>query len=47
MPPSEDRGKERSRTLEGIAEAMADQWGGLTKDMVFTKGWYDGFFPDI
>jgi hypothetical protein len=24
-----DRWKERSRTLQGIAEAMADQWGSL------------------
>lgn len=29
MPPSNDRGKERSRTLPGIAEAMAEQWGSL------------------
>lgn len=28
MPPSEDRWKERSRTFEGIARAMALQWGG-------------------
>lgn len=27
MPPSPDRWKERSRTFEGIAEAMGDQWG--------------------
>ena len=27
MPPGPDRGKERSRTFEGIAQAMADQWG--------------------
>jgi len=27
MPPSADRWKERSRTYEGIAAAMADQWG--------------------
>ena len=27
MPPSEDRGKLRSRFYAGIAEAMADQWG--------------------
>lgn len=27
--PGPDRWKERSRTLEGIAAAMADQWGGL------------------
>lgn len=26
-PPSPDRWKNRSRTLEGIANAMADQWG--------------------
>lgn len=27
--PGPDRWKERSRTLKGIAEAMADQWGGI------------------
>jgi len=27
MPPSENRGKERSRTYQGIADAMASQWG--------------------
>ncbi len=27
MPPSADRGKLRSATYAGIAEAMADQWG--------------------
>ena len=27
-PPSPDRWKERSRTLRGIAAAMAEQWGG-------------------
>lgn len=27
MPPSPDRWKERSRTYQGIAEAMAAQWG--------------------
>lgn len=26
MPPSKDRWKERSRTYQGIAEAMANQW---------------------
>ena len=30
MPPSKDRGKERSRTFPGIAEAMAKQWGNLS-----------------
>jgi hypothetical protein len=29
MPPGPDRWKERSRTLQGIAEAMASQWGQL------------------
>jgi site-specific DNA-cytosine methylase len=29
MPPGENRGKERSRTFEGIAQAMAAQWGSL------------------
>ncbi len=28
MPPGPNRWKERSRTFEGIAEAMGDQWGG-------------------
>jgi hypothetical protein len=27
LPPSEDRWKMRSKTFQGIAEAMADQWG--------------------
>lgn len=27
MPPSPDRWKERSRTYQGIADAMAQQWG--------------------
>ncbi|MHB0965993.1 MAG: DNA cytosine methyltransferase [Bellilinea sp.] len=29
MPPSSDRWKERSRTYQGIADAMADAWGRL------------------
>lgn len=28
MPPGPDRWKERSRTFQGVAEAMASQWGG-------------------
>lgn len=28
MPPGPDRWKERSRTYEGVAAAMAEQWGG-------------------
>ena len=31
MPPSPDRWKERSRTYEGIAQAMAQQWGEVEK----------------
>lgn len=35
MPPSESRWKERSRTYQGIADAMANQWGEylLTKEI--------------
>ncbi len=29
MPPGPNRWKERSLTYQGIADAMADQWGGL------------------
>jgi len=29
MPPGPDRWKERSRTFEGIAQAMAARWGGI------------------
>jgi hypothetical protein len=29
MPPGPDRQKERSRTFDGIAAAMAAQWGGV------------------
>lgn len=29
LGPSKDRWKERSRTYEGIAKAMAEQWGAL------------------
>ena len=31
MPSSPDRWKERSKTFEGIAAAMANQWGGMVK----------------
>lgn len=30
MPDTKDQWKNRSRTYTGIAEAMAEQWGGLT-----------------
>jgi hypothetical protein len=29
MPPGPDRWKNRSRTFQGIADAMAEQWGNL------------------
>ena len=29
MPPSQDRWKLRSKTFQGIADAMANQWGNL------------------
>jgi hypothetical protein len=32
MPPGPDRWKERSRFFSGIAEAMADQWGGVADE---------------
>lgn len=31
MPPGPNRWKERSRTFEGIAQAMASQWGGVAE----------------
>lgn len=34
MPPGPNRWKERSKTFQGIADAMADQWGGRTE--IFT-----------
>jgi len=30
MPPGPDRWRERSRTYNGIAKAMADQWGNVS-----------------
>lgn len=32
LGPSKDRWKERSRTLQGIANAMAEQWGSICPD---------------
>jgi site-specific DNA-cytosine methylase len=32
MPPGENRWKERSRTFEGIAQAMANQWGSVQSE---------------
>ena len=31
MPPGPNRWKERSRTFQGIADAMADQWAGFAQ----------------
>jgi hypothetical protein len=30
MPPGPDRWKERSRTYQGVANAMGQQWGTVT-----------------
>lgn len=35
MSPGPDRWKERSRTFEGIAEAMAEQWGNPAQGDLF------------
>ena len=29
LPPSKERWKQRSKTFQGIADAMADQWGAI------------------
>lgn len=34
-PPGPDRWKNRSRTMQGIAEAMAEQWGSLPQATAF------------
>lgn len=36
MPPGPNRGLERSRTLEGIANAFARQWGEFVQRALFT-----------
>jgi hypothetical protein len=38
MPPGPDRWKERSRTFEGIAQAMASQWGNAVPEIQLTFG---------
>lgn len=35
LPPSPERAKLRSKTYEGIAEAMADQWGNIMQKELF------------
>jgi len=37
LPPGPNRWKERSRTYQGIADAMAEQWGGLNKYVAFPE----------
>ena len=37
MPPGPNRAKERSRTYQGIADAMAAQWGNINQENA-TKG---------
>jgi hypothetical protein len=37
MPPGPDRWKERSRTFEGVAEAMGEQWGGRELPVVMDQ----------
>ena len=34
MAPGPDRWRERSRTHQGFADAMADQWGGTGADLL-------------
>ena len=46
MPPGPDRWKERSRTMQGIADAMADQWGRLPADQGNGAGRYWFACPD-
>lgn len=38
LPPSADRGKKRSKTFPGIAQAMADQWSGIDALKVALQG---------
>ncbi len=37
MPPSPDRWKERSRTYQGVADAMAQQWGAVSLPPVMNQ----------
>lgn len=37
LPPGPDRWKERSRTFEGIAQAMAEQWGDARQGLLFAR----------
>lgn len=42
MPPGPHRWKERSRTYDGIAQAMADQWGSCAEQAALFPGEGDG-----
>lgn len=37
LSPHPDRSKIRSKTYHGIAQAMADQWGGVTKTAIWVQ----------
>jgi site-specific DNA-cytosine methylase len=37
MPPGPNRWRERSRTFDGIANAMADQWGGYVESLIANR----------
>lgn len=38
MPPGPNRWRERSRTFQGLADAMADQWGGWAEERSTAHG---------
>lgn len=40
LPPGPDRWKERSCTFQGIADAMADQWGSVSQLPLFQEARY-------
>lgn len=40
LGPSPDRADIRSKTYEGIAKAMADQWGMMGEDLLLTAETY-------
>lgn len=37
LPPSENRAELRSKTYPGIANAMAEQWGGLNRRIIYQQ----------
>jgi hypothetical protein len=44
LPPGVDRWKERSRTFQGVAEAMASQWGGMATSQLPASPLYQAAF---